>query len=194
MKIKYEITALQRIYLGKSANRKIRRIYNRIPAIIYGNNKKNLPISIETNLLNNIIEYKYFLNSIIKINIKNNIETVLVLFIQYHSIKTFILHIDFIRITENTQLKLNIPFKFINIDTCKGIKEGGIIKILKKNIEITCFPKYIIYYLEININNLNLGENIKITDIKLPKGVNLIKKQDNIIITIINKKKIDKID
>ncbi len=91
---------------------------------------------------------------------------------QRHPAKETIMHVDFLRVSATTKITMHIPLHFINEDSCKGVKdEGGVISHALNDIEISCLPKDLPEFIEVDMAELNVGENIHISDLKLPEGV-----------------------
>ena len=91
--------------------------------------------------------------------------------IQRHAFKPKIMHMDFQRINANTKLTTNVPFHFLNEDLCIGFKAGGIISHQLNDLEISCLPKDLPEYIEVDLAALDIGDSVHISEVTLPKGV-----------------------
>ena len=157
--------------LGKGSSRRLRRFEDKTPAVVYGADKKPQSISLLHKDLIKITEDEAFYSSILTLNIGDNSEKVLVKDMQRHPAKAIIMHIDFLRIDDNHAVIMSIPLHFINEAECYGVKtEGGRISHNLKVLEISCLPKDLPKYIEVDLENIKQGEIVHISDIKLPEG------------------------
>ena len=166
----YSLTATSRTDLGKGASRRLRR-EALIPAIVYGGESEPAPITIKSNeMVRNLMEESFYA-SLITLDIEGTEETVILRDLHRHPYKAIILHADFLRVNAKEALTVTIPFHFLNEDSAKGVKMGGIINHVMNEIEVSCLPKNIPEYIEIDMIDLDLHESIHVSDIKLPEGV-----------------------
>mgnify|MGYP006189165907 CR=1 FL=1 len=157
---------------GKGASRRLRRMANRVPAIVYGGNKKPLNISVENKELVKHLESEAFYSHLITLSIGDKSESVILKDVQRHPSKGKILHLDLMRVSKTKKLHTRVPLHFLNEETCKGVKlGGGIIAHTQTDLDITCLPADLPEYIEVDLADLDLGETVHISDIKLPKGV-----------------------
>jgi large subunit ribosomal protein L25 len=168
----FELEAKVRTDQGKGASRRLRRLSNEIPAIIYGGDKDPLSITLSHDDISHAVENEAFFSHIITIKVGKNSEQVIIKALQRHPAKPFILHADFLRILADEEITVNVPVHFLNEDKCKGVKlEGGIISRILTEIEITCLPKNLPEFLEVDMLEVGVGENIHLTDVTFPEGV-----------------------
>ena len=167
----YSLTATSRTDLGKGASRRLRR-EALIPAIVYGGDSDPAPITVKSNEMTRNLMEESFYASLITLDIEGTEETVILRDLHRHPFKAIILHADFQRVNAKEALTVTVPFHFINEDTATGVKMGGgIINHVMNEIEISCLPKNIPEYIEIDIAELDLHESISLSDIKFPEGV-----------------------
>ena len=123
-----------------------------------------------------------------KLNLDNTSESVVVKNVHRHPVKRKILHMDFQRILEDQKISLNVPIRFLGEDVAIGVKmQGGEISKLLNDIEVSCLPKNLPEYLEIDLSNLELNQSLYISDLKLPEGVELntiMIEQNNAVVSI----------
>jgi len=170
-----EINAIPRDDLGKGASRRLRRLANLVPAIIYGAGKEPRPLSIVSKDLEKALENEAFFSQVIAVKIGNDTEKAILKDLQRHPAKELVMHADFMRIDEAVELKVNIPIHFLNEDTCKGVKlEGGVIEHQATEIELLCLPANIPEYIEIDMQDLSVGDTLHLSDIKLPEGTSSV--------------------
>ena len=144
----------------------------KIPAIVYGGNKESVSITIAHKDIARAIENEAFFSHIIKLNVGKKPEQVIIKALQRHPAKPFILHADFLRVRADEEITVNVPIHFLNEEKCVGVKLGGgsIIHTLTE-LEISCLPKNLPEYLEVDMLEVDLGESVHITDVVLPEGV-----------------------
>ncbi len=157
---------------GKGASRRLRRLAGEIPAIVYGGKKKPAQIALIHKDVMKALDNEAFYSHIIELDIDGKSEDVIVKDVQRHPAKAVVLHMDFLRVSKNTKLQTKVPLHFINEDTCVGVKlGGGLIAHSMTELEILCLPKDLPEYLEVDMEAVEIGQTLHISDIKLPKGV-----------------------
>lgn len=175
MSSKFELTIESRTDQGKSASRRLRRLENKTPAILYGGEKEPMVISVITKDLNKCLENEAFYSHILTLNLDGQPHQAVIKDLQRHPSKGFPLHADFLRIDAEHKIHMNVPLHFLNEDTCVGVKvEGGIISHQLNEVEISCLPKDLPEYLEVDMINVKLGETIHLSDLNIPAGVEVI--------------------
>lgn len=171
----FTLDAATRTDLGKGASRRLRRLENKVLAIIYGGDNKPAPITVSLNTITKISQNEAFFTSLIALNVDGKTEQVVVKDVQRHPAKDTIMHVDFLRVDADTKITMHVPLHFINEDTCAGVKsEGGTISHALSDLEISCLPKDLPEYIEVDMGPLKVGENIHISDLTLPTGVESI--------------------
>ena len=157
---------------GKGASRRLRRLAGEIPAIVYGGKKDPARIALIHKDVMKALENEAFYSHIIALDIDGKPEDVIVKDVQRHPAKAIVLHMDFLRVSKNTKLQTRVPLHFINEDICVGVKlGGGLIAHSMTELEIMCLPADLPEYLEVDMAEVELGQTLHISDIKLPKGV-----------------------
>jgi large subunit ribosomal protein L25 len=161
--------------LGKGASRRLRRLNDSIPAILYGGKKDPLSLTIAHKDIAKATESEAFFSQIISLNINSKKEKAVIKALQRHPAKPFILHADFLRVSDKQAITVRVPIHFLNEEKCVGVKIGGgnILKTLNE-IEISCLPKDLPEYLEVDMIEVELGDSVHISDITLPEGVTSI--------------------
>jgi len=167
----FVIDAQTREDAGKGASRRLRR-QALVPAIVYGGNKEPQSISLLSKELIKHLENEAFYSHIISINIAGKSEDVILKDLQRHPAKPTILHADFLRVLKDQKLTTKVPLHFINEEKCNGVKnQGGIVNHSITELEIVCLPADLPEYIEVDVIDLEIGDIIHISDLKLPKGV-----------------------
>jgi large subunit ribosomal protein L25 len=172
-KHEYVIEATARANVGKGASRRLRH-QNAVPAIIYGGSKEPANISLKHNQILQMLEHESFFASIITMNIDGVNEDVVIKALQRHPAKPRIMHADFQRVDANKPLHVKVPLHFLNDATSVGVKAGGLVNHLMTELEISCLPRFLPEYIAVDIADLNLGDSLHISDLKLPEGVTSI--------------------
>ncbi|WP_328717211.1 50S ribosomal protein L25/general stress protein Ctc [Halomonas elongata] len=171
----YILTASVRNDLGKGASRRLRRANEQVPAIIYGGDKAPEAIAVDKTHFYKSIEEEAFFSSVITIEVEGKPQQVVVRDLQRHPYKPLVTHADFMRIDATHEITMRVPLHVVNEESCKGIKdEGGELHVLSNEVEVSCLPKDLPDYLEIDIAEVTLGTTLHLSDLKLPAGVTLV--------------------
>lgn len=157
--------------LGKGASRRLRRLENKIPAIIYGGDKKPLNLHLSQHKVNKILENEAVYSSVFNLSIDGKSEKVILKDLQRHPYKPVIMHMDFQRVSAKDVLVRMVPLHFINDDASEGHKAGGVVNHVMSQIEVRCEARYLPEFIEVDLINLKLDEVLHMSDIKLPKNV-----------------------
>lgn len=169
--MRFEIKAEPREGVGRSNNRSLRKL-GRVPAVVYGGGQDARSISLDHNSLFHQMKREAFYTSILTISVGSEAQPVVVKAVQRHPAKTQIMHLDFQRIVEDEEITLNVPIHFIGEATAKGVKEqGGVVEHIMTDVEISCLPRFLPEYLELDVTNLELNNIYHLSDIKFPEGV-----------------------
>ena len=148
------------------------RLRKKVPGIIYGDKKDPIPVLLEEKILKVKIKDPTFFSKQCEIKFNDEVIKVLPKDLQLHPVKESILHIDFLRVGENTTVTLLVPVKFINENNCPGIKQGGVLNVVRREVEIITLVSKIPESLEANLDGLEIGDSIHISSINLEEGVN----------------------
>lgn len=174
MSNEFTIEATTRNDLGKGASRRLRRLENRVPGILYGADKAPTPISVLGKDLSKSLESEAFYSHILTMTLDGSPIQVVLKDLQRHPAKNNPIHVDFQRIDATHKLHMHVPLHFLNEDKCVGVKTGGgIISHLMNEVEVVCLPKDLPEYLEVDVADLELGKSLHLSDIKLPSGVEI---------------------
>ena len=156
---------------GSNKAREIRKVDGMVPAIVYGDEKETVNIKLKLNELTKASENELFYTQVLLIKTEGNEEKVVLKELQKDPAKGKFLHADFQRVSRKTKLKVVIPVNFINEEECVGIREdGGVVAKAIREIEIMCLAGNIPEAIEVDIENLHLGDSIRLTEITLPEG------------------------
>ena len=190
--MKIEINAKERKSKGTGASRRLRH-EGSTPGILYGGVKDSISLEIDTKELFMQFRHEAFHASILTINLEGKKESVILRDFQMHPVRNNIQHIDFQRINENEKINVKVPFHFVNEDTAPGVKiEGGLVSHIMTEIDISCLPKDLPQYIEVDLGELAMGESIHLSEITVPEGVELtsLTDENDPAITSISKPKV----
>jgi large subunit ribosomal protein L25 len=169
----FDLIAELREDQGKGASRRLRH-QGKVPAIIYGAGRPPRSLSFDQNKVLQKLENESFYSSILNIKVNDRSQAAILKDLQRHPAKHMIMHMDFQRIVDDVEIKMNVPLHFIGEDDAPGIRTGGgSVSRLMNDIEISCLPKNLPEYIEVDISELELDAMLSLTDIKLPKGVEI---------------------
>lgn len=163
---------------GKGASRRLRK-ENLIPAIIYGGESEAVSICVKTNELVKAISEDAFFSSIIGIELDGTKQEVIIKALQRHPSKGFPLHADFQRIVRGQEMNFSVPVRVINEEESAGKKTGGVLTQLVNDIQVTCLPRNLPEFIEIDVAKLEVGDNIRLGDVALPQGLSLVLQDDS---------------
>lgn len=173
--IEFALNAEVRSDLGKGASRRLRRNANLIPAVIYGGDKAPQSISLQANEVAKLIENEAAFSHVIALNIAGATETVLIKALQRHPAKSFVLHADFVRVVADHKLTAHVPLHFVNQETSVGVKQqGGEVSHTISEVEVSCLPKDLPEFIEVDLAKVEVGQIVHLSDLKLPAGVELV--------------------
>ncbi|MDQ3077758.1 MAG: 50S ribosomal protein L25/general stress protein Ctc [Pseudomonadota bacterium] len=155
---------------GKGASRELRR-NGRVPAVIYGDKKEPLSVHVEEKLLTKMLSTGHFMNSVIMVDAGGKTpHRTLPKDVQFHPVSSRPIHVDFLRIGEHSQVHVNVPVNFTDDETSPGIKRGGVLNVVRHDLELICDAAEIPEQIDISLDGLDIGDSIHISQVKLPKG------------------------
>ncbi|NCC27244.1 MAG: 50S ribosomal protein L25/general stress protein Ctc [Gammaproteobacteria bacterium] len=172
MSVSFEINAQPRATAGTGASRRLRRT-GQVPAIVYGGHQEPEMISVGHNELLKHLENEAFYSHVLDLKIGERSVKVVLKDLQRHPAKPFVQHADFLRITQDEKLRMNVPLHFINEDRSKGIKMGGQVSHNITELEIVCLPKDLPEFIVVDMGDTDIGQIIHLSEIQLPEGVTL---------------------
>ena len=178
---------------GSSNSKKLRR-NGKVPGVVYGAGKDVLNIELEHNSIMLALDVESFHSSILDLEIDGNKEKVLLRDFQVHPYKQKITHIDFQRVDEKKKLHTKVPLHYIGEEDSPAVKlNGGLMSHVMTEVELTCLPKDLPGFIEVDLSSLDIGNSIHVREIKLPKGVDLVLhgQDDPVIATAVKPKVVD---
>ncbi|VAV93664.1 LSU ribosomal protein L25p [hydrothermal vent metagenome] len=155
---------------GKGSSRALRR-EDKIPAVIYGDKKQPTIVTLARVDLMKELNKGGFMNTSYELRVGKDKEVVLPRDVQFHPVTDWPLHVDFLRLAKGSSLNIMIPINFVGDEVCPGIKSGGILNVVRHEVEFSCPANAIPEAIEIDISDLEMNDSIHISTIRLPEGV-----------------------
>ena len=179
------LSAETRDRAGKGASRELRR-QNRIPAVIYGNKKDAEMIHVEEKALVKLLMTGHFMNSMIEIDLGGKKQLALPKDVSFHPVSDRPTHVDFFRIAKGAKVEVNVPVVFINEEASPGLKRGGVLNVVRHELELVCEADKIPDDIHIDVTGFDVGDSIHISNVTLPAGsLSAITDRDFTIATIV---------
>ncbi|THF63798.1 50S ribosomal protein L25/general stress protein Ctc [Pseudothauera nasutitermitis] len=185
-----EFKATQREGQGSSASRRLRRA-GQLPGIIYGGDVAATPITLDHNELYHLLNKEAFHASVLTIDLEGKKHTVVLRDAQWHAYKPQVLHIDFQRVDATHKIHLKVPLHFVNGETSPAVKlGGGLISHVINELDVQCLPGDLPEFIEVDLGSLEADQSIHVSQIKLPKGVELVThgEGDPVVVTVLKTK------
>ena len=167
----FTLNAQARTDLGKGASRRLRHAAN-IPAVVYGGNKPAESVTILAKEIAKLFENEAAYSHVIELNVDGAKQNVIVKAMPRHPSKQFIMHADFVRVVAGQKLTAIVPVHFVGEDA--PVKKGGEISHVLNEIEVTCLPKDLPEFIEVDLSALEIGAIVHLSDLKAPKGVEFV--------------------
>ncbi|MBL6598157.1 MAG: 50S ribosomal protein L25/general stress protein Ctc [Alphaproteobacteria bacterium] len=164
------MAATAREKVGKGSARASRR-EGHVPAVIYGDGKPPLSITVERKQLVRDLETGSFFTSIYDVQIDGTGNRVLPRDVQLHPVSDIPMHVDFLRIGANTTVAVEVPVEFLNEDTCPGLRQGGVLNVVRYAVEVSCRPDLIPNSIVVDLAGAEMGDSLHISAVELPEGV-----------------------
>ena len=164
------ISASERERVGKGSARAARRA-GLVPAVIYGNKQDPVGITMHAREITKIVHQPGIFGRLLEIDVAGNKSTVLTRDIQFHPVSDVVMHLDFLRVSGSASVAVAVPVEFINEDKCPGIKIGGVLNVVRYEVELNCPATAIPEKITIDLEGVKIGDTIHISAIELPDGV-----------------------
>ncbi len=173
MSVSYIVKAELREDQGKGASRRLRRLENKVPAILYGGKaKKPVSLSLKDNEIKKSLENEAFYSHILTIEFDGKEESAILKDLQRHPATGDVMHADFLRVSKNQVIHVNVPLHFTNEEACVGVKMGGgKISHQMVEVEVICLPGDLPEFIEVDMIDVEIDAIIHLSDLVLPKGV-----------------------
>ena len=156
-----------------------------VPGIIYGKGTEPSQIAFEDKIILKLMNSGSFYSKILDIDIEGRIEKILPKQLQYHPVTDKLIHFDFLRVQNDTKVTVEVAVLFLNQETCPGLKKGGVLNLVRRDVELSCNANNIPDNLKFDLASSEIGDSIKISNIELPDGVKpTISERDFVIATL----------
>jgi large subunit ribosomal protein L25 len=186
MKTSFELVAEFRETQGKGASRRLRHD-GKVPAILYGGHTAARTLTLSHQKLLIMLDNERFYSTILNLKVGDQTQAAILKDVQRHPYKNAIVHIDFQRVEENEKIRISIPLHFTGAAVSPGVKsQGGIVSHMRNETVVSCLPKDLPEYIEVDISGMSLNESIHLSQLKVPEGVVLVElaKEDVAVVAI----------
>src|ERR1700724_1876727 len=174
MKTSFELVAEFRETQGKGASRRLRH-EGKVPAILYGGDSEARALTLSHQKLLIMLDNERFYSTILNLKVGDQTQAAILKDVQRHPFKNAIVHVDFQRVEESEKIRINIPLHFSGAAVSPGVKsQGGLVSHMRTETEVTCLPKDLPEFIEVDISGLSLNESIHLSQLKIPDGVALV--------------------
>jgi large subunit ribosomal protein L25 len=173
MKTSFELVAEFRDAEGKGASRRLRRA-NKVPAILYGGHREPRALALDHTRLMLMLENERFYSTIINLRVGDVTQAAVLKDVQRHPAKNAVLHVDLQRVLENEKIRIAIPLHFKNESVAPGVKKGGVVSHLRNEIEVSCLPKDLPEYVDVDLSGVDINQMVYLADLKVPEGVEIL--------------------
>ncbi len=174
MKTSFELVAEFRETQGKGASRRLRH-EGKVPAILYGGHAEARALTLSHQKLLIMLDNERFYSTILSLKVGDQTQAAILKDVQRHPFKNAVVHVDFQRVDENEKIRISIPLHFTGAAISPGVKsQGGIVSHMRTETEVSCLPKDLPEFIEVDISGLSLNESIHLSQLKIPAGVTLV--------------------
>lgn len=167
----FEIAAATRSSLGTGYARRVRRL-GQVPGILYGAGKEPTPIELNHNEVKLHLAHEAFYSHILTLKVDSKAEKVVLKDLQRDPTSSNVTHMEFQRVSDTTKIRMHVPLHFSGEETAPGVKTGGgIFMHLMNHADVVCMAKHLPEFIEIDVSQMNVGDSIHLSEVKLPTGV-----------------------
>jgi large subunit ribosomal protein L25 len=172
MKTAFELVAEFRDAQGKGASRRLRHA-NKVPAILYGGHREPRALALDHTKLLVMLENERFYSTIINLRVGDLNQAAILKDVQRHPAKNAIVHVDLQRVLDDEKIRISIPLHFKAEAAAPGVKKGGIVSHLRNEVEVTCLPKDLPEFIEVDLSGVDINQMVYLADLKVPEGVEI---------------------
>ena len=173
--IDFTLEAKTRHDVGKGASRRLRR-EKKVPAVVYGGKDEARSLTLSHDEVYRKLQFEAFYSHILTLKVDGNSRQRAILRdLQRHPYKPIITHMDFLRVVEDQAINVRVPLHFTNEEECVGVRmNGGEISHLESEVEVSCLPKHLPEYIEVDMSELDVGATVHLSDLQVPEGVTIV--------------------
>jgi large subunit ribosomal protein L25 len=172
MKTAFELVAEFRDAQGKGASRRLRHA-DKVPAILYGGHREPRALSLDHTKLKLMLDNERFYSTIINLKVGDLSQAAILKDVQRHPAKNAVVHVDLQRVLDNEKIRITIPLHFKGEAGSPGVKKGGVVSHLRNEVEVTCLPKDLPEFLDVDLSAVDINQMVYLADLKLPEGVEI---------------------
>ena len=172
MKTSFELVAEFRDAEGKGASRRLRRA-NKVPAILYGGHREPRALALDHTRLLLMLDNERFYSTILNLRVGDVTQAAVLKDVQRHPAKNAVIHVDLQRVLENEKIRIRIPLHFQGAAGSPGVKAGGLVSHLRNEVEVSCLPKDLPEYIDVDLSGLGMNQMLYLADLKVPVGVEI---------------------
>ena len=173
MRISFTFGADVRATQGKGASRRLRH-KGKVPAILYGAHKEAQALILDQQNLLTMISDERFYSSIVQLKIGDGTQEAIIKDVQMHPAKNLVVHVDLQRVVESERIRIRLPIHFKGESISPGVKtQGGVVSHMRADVEVSCLPKDLPEFLELDLSGMNLNDTKFLADVPLPPGVTI---------------------
>ncbi|MCE3286226.1 MAG: ribosomal protein [Steroidobacteraceae bacterium] len=172
MKTAFELVAEFRDAQGKGASRRLRHA-NKVPAILYGGHREPRALALDHTKLLLMLENERFYSTIINLKVGDLSQAAILKDVQRHPAKNAVVHVDLQRVLDDEKIRIKIPLHFKGEAGSPGVKKGGIVSHLRNEIEVTCLPKDLPEFVEVDLSAVDINQMVYLADLKVPADVEI---------------------
>jgi large subunit ribosomal protein L25 len=173
MKTSFELGAEFRDGQGKGASRRLRRA-GKVPAILYGGHREPRALALDHTRLLLMLDNERFYSTILSIKVGDVTQAAILKDVQRHPAKNAVVHVDLQRVLEDEKIRIRVPLHFQGAAAAPGVKKGGLVSHLLNDVEVSCLPKDLPEYVDVDVSGLDMNQMLRLSDLKLPEGVELL--------------------
>jgi large subunit ribosomal protein L25 len=172
MKTAFELVAEFRDAEGKGASRRLRRA-NKVPAILYGGHREPRALSLDHTKLLLMLDNERFYSTIINLKVGDLSQAAILKDVQRHPAKNAVVHVDLQRVLDDEKIRITIPLHFKGEAGSPGVKKGGVVSHLRNEIQVTCLPKDLPEFIEVDLSAVDINQMVYLADLNTPEGVEI---------------------
>ena len=170
-----ELTAEIRTTVGKGASRRLRRLEDKVPAIIYGGEGEAQMLTLSANELSKAMQIEAFYSQILSLSVAGKAEQAVVRDVQRNPANERVQHVDFQRVRADREINVNVPLHFINEEACVGVKmQAGTLTKTLAEVEVSCLPANLPEYIEVDMLEVESGTSVHLSDLNIGEGVSIV--------------------
>ncbi|MCH2037899.1 MAG: 50S ribosomal protein L25/general stress protein Ctc [Rickettsiales bacterium] len=167
------LEAESRTEIGKNANRRLKAA-GKVPAVVYGAGEKEQLVALDAIQATKFYHTGHFLSEVIELKVGDDVLKVLPKDVHLHPVADTIQHVDFLRVKEDQKVKVWVSVKFFNREKSPGIKRGGVLNVVRHEIQLLCDPNSIPKFIEVDLDGTKIGQSLHISRVTLPEGAETV--------------------